>query len=293
MTRSDYRENPSGLIDLLRGYEASDSLSPEVILKTKALEAKRTLKAIQQKLLEKYGLRRGLVKKWFLGFLVFAVHQGVRSRERVRNQQARLYNACRRTLLSLGGLFVKEKILRKPEDVFFLEADEILSPVLARQKKTLQRIVGLRQTLHARAFSEKPPDQFLLAEGTAWQDPKKKSGEVKAAGKINKNLRHTLRGECACEGLVEGRARILAHVSEMKKLKPGEILVTRQTDPGWAPIFPLVKGLIIERGGMLSHGAIIAREYGIPALVAVVSAMEKIPDGKWIRLDASRKKVSW
>lgn len=296
MTRPDYWENPSELVALLRGYESSDSPSPEAILKTKALEAERTLKEIQKKLLQKYGLRKGLGKKWTLGFLVFAVHQGVRSRERVRNQQARLYNACRKKLLILGGHLVEEKLLKKAEEVFFLEAEEALSPILLKREKTVQAVLRSRLSSRADSFLEKPPDQFLLEEGKEWRALNKNAKKTKPTGEtlgMKKALYHTLRGECACEGAVEGRARILNRVSEMKRLKAGEILVTRQTDPGWAPIFPLIKGLIIERGGMLSHGAIIAREYGIPALVAVPSAMKEIPDGAWIRLDASRKKVSW
>ena len=75
-------------------------------------------------------------------------------------------------------------------------------------------------------------------------------------------------------------AAILQDVAEYERLRPGAILVTRQTDPGWGPIFPLVKGLVIERGGMLSHGAILAREYGIPAVVGVRDAMRRIAQGQ-------------
>jgi pyruvate,water dikinase len=65
-------------------------------------------------------------------------------------------------------------------------------------------------------------------------------------------------------------------------------LITRQTDPGWGPIFPLISGLVIERGGMLSHGAIIAREFGIPAVVGVKDATRLIPDGKAIVVDGDK-----
>jgi pyruvate,water dikinase len=74
-------------------------------------------------------------------------------------------------------------------------------------------------------------------------------------------------------------------------IEKGDILVTKQTDPGWTPAFPIISGLILERGGMLSHGAIIAREYGIPTLVGVKDATTKLTDGQRVLLDADRSAV--
>ena len=81
---------------------------------------------------------------------------------------------------------------------------------------------------------------------------------------------------------------ILLDVTESERLRAGDILVTRQTDPGWGPIFPLISGLVIERGGMLSHGAIIAREFGIPSVVGVKDATRLIQHGSSITVDGDR-----
>ncbi len=75
-------------------------------------------------------------------------------------------------------------------------------------------------------------------------------------------------------------------------LKPGDVLVTRATDPGWTPVFPLIAGLVLEIGGQLSHGAIVAREYGIPAVVNVKGALERIREGQIIRVDGSSGQVA-
>jgi phosphoenolpyruvate synthase/pyruvate phosphate dikinase len=77
-------------------------------------------------------------------------------------------------------------------------------------------------------------------------------------------------------------------VSDAHRIRSRDILVTKQTDPGWASVFFLVKGLVIERGGMLSHGAIIAREYGIPAVVGVPNASSRIQDGTEILIDGDQ-----
>ena len=96
-----------------------------------------------------------------------------------------------------------------------------------------------------------------------------------------------------CGGRATGRAIVLLDVTDAGRLEAGSILVTRQTDPGWAPVFPLIRGLVLERGGMLSHGAILAREYGLPSLVAVQNATNLIPIGKSITVDGDRGTVSW
>jgi rifampicin phosphotransferase len=97
-----------------------------------------------------------------------------------------------------------------------------------------------------------------------------------------------LRGVGACGGSATARAAILLDVTESNKLSAGDVLVTRQTDPGWGPIFPLISGLVIERGGMLSHGAIIAREFGIPSVVGVKDATRLIAHGSSITVDGDR-----
>ncbi len=79
---------------------------------------------------------------------------------------------------------------------------------------------------------------------------------------------------------------MLRDVSEAERLERGDVLVTKQTDPGWGPVFFLIAGLVIERGGMLSHGAILAREFGIPCVVGVKDATRVIPDGATITVDA-------
>ena len=81
---------------------------------------------------------------------------------------------------------------------------------------------------------------------------------------------------------------MLAGVHEAHLLQRGDVLVTRQTDPGWGPVFPLIAGLVMDRGGMLSHGAIIAREFGVPCVVGVKDASRVIPHGAMVTVDGDR-----
>jgi pyruvate,water dikinase len=97
-----------------------------------------------------------------------------------------------------------------------------------------------------------------------------------------------MRGVGACGGRAAGPAAVLADVAEIGRLRGGEVLVTRQTDPGWGPAFFLVRGLVLERGGMLSHGAILAREYGIPTVVGVAEATRRIAAGQTVSVNGDR-----
>ena len=100
-----------------------------------------------------------------------------------------------------------------------------------------------------------------------------------------------LKGVPASSGRARGRARIVLDVHEAMRLSSGDILVTQATDPGWTPVFPLVSGIVLEIGGQLSHGAIVAREYGIPAVVNVQGAMQTIQNGQMITVDGTNGRI--
>ena len=89
-------------------------------------------------------------------------------------------------------------------------------------------------------------------------------------------------------GVVTGPVRVLRTLADAERLRPGEILVTQATDPGWTPLFLTAAGLVMERGGMLSHGAVVAREYQLPAVVNVAAATRCLSDGQIITVDGSR-----
>jgi pyruvate,water dikinase len=101
-----------------------------------------------------------------------------------------------------------------------------------------------------------------------------------------------LRGLPASAGTARGRARVCASLEQARTLERGEILVTASTDPAWTPLFLVAGGLVLEQGGMLSHGAIVAREYGLPAVINVEHATRLVPDGRTITVDASRGRVT-
>ena len=98
----------------------------------------------------------------------------------------------------------------------------------------------------------------------------------------------SISGTPACPGVVSGRVRIVTHISGADKIQPGDILITHSTDIGWSPYFPILSGVVTELGGLISHGAVVAREYGLPCLVGVAGATQMFRDQDTVCLDAVR-----
>ena len=289
LTTPSFQENPAPLIDMLRTYALLDGASPVDALREQ--EADRV--AETERVLAELGDRslwRGLPGLTFaraLRVLLPWTHASIRFRERARMKQALLYSRCRRIALAIGENLVVHHVLHSRDDVFFLtvtEIDELLSGA-AMFPRDVQSVVRVRRRAHERLAATTPPDAFTLAEGEYLD------AGIVAAVDASVAEGATLTGTSACGGRATGRATVLRDVTEAARLARGDILVTRQTDPGWAPVFFLVAGLVIERGGMLSHGAIIAREFGIPCVVGVRDAMAAIPDGASVTVDGDVGRV--
>ena len=124
---------------------------------------------------------------------------------------------------------------------------------------------------------QKPPDRIRLRPGDFWTPDKDTVDHV--------NSKHGDSGTGVCGGRIVGRAVVLEHPDQFAQVQEGDILVTCQTDPGWGPVLFLVKGLVMERGGMLSHGAILAREFGIPSVVGLADATQRFSTGDRILVD--------
>jgi len=214
-------------------------------------------------------------------------HRSIALRERARLKQALLYSCFRRIVLAIGSQLVTNGMLSDRNHIFFFtyqEIDALLagSAMFPHQTKELAE---LRRSGHLQLANMQPRDAFVLPRGmylpTEPTNPRELKGKELSANS-------ELVGVGACGGRVTAPAAILQDISECSKLNQGDVLVTRQTDPGWGPVFFLIKGLVMERGGMLSHGAILAREYGIPTVVGVHHATTQIRMGQRIEVNGDR-----
>lgn len=292
LTVPSFQENPAGLIDILKTYLQVTGESPlEVLQRQKTVRQEQTRDALAG-IAENpaYGplqrLGRSVLLKRFLAWTQGAIGM----RERARLKQALLYARLRRVALSIGERLAGNGLLAQADDIFFLTCGEIdeLASSRAMFPQATPELIRLRREHHRRLSAMNPPDSFVLAEGACLDEGDYAADAGSAGGTAEGTL---LEGTTACGGRIQGRATVLRDVSESGQLAAGDILITTQTDPGWGHVFFLIKGLIIERGGMLSHGAILAREFGIPAIVGVRDATQRIPQHARVFLDGDRGHV--
>jgi pyruvate,water dikinase len=169
-----------------------------------------------------------------------------------------------------AGRLVRANVLHEQEDIYYLTFQELREVV--RTHKLDDQIVSKRKAEHERHRKLTPP-RVLTSDG-----------EIVAGAYKRADLpADALVGLPVSAGVVEGRARVLSDMADAE-LEAGDILVTAFTDPSWAPLFVSIKGLVTEVGGLMTHGAVIAREYGLPAVVGVENATRLIKDGQRIRV---------
>ena len=286
LTVPTLEESPQQVLTLLRSYVDADDNGPVAAMACQAAERQVETRAI----LAAVG-RRAPWRALYLWGLLRLTQGAIACRERARLKQALLYTRLRRVALAIGDVFVRDGRLRHRDDVFMLtwrELEEICAG-RAMFPDGIESLVQLRRSQHAYASTLTPPDTFTLPEGQGWTPrtlhPRSPHPAPSHSAPRTPHPR-TFEAPIACGGRVTAPAAVLSGIDEVHLLTRGDVLVTRQTDPGWAPVFPLVSGLVIERGGMLSHGAIIAREFGLPCLVGVRDATTRIPHGAVVTIDA-------
>ena len=160
--------------------------------------------------------------------------------------------------------------LREPGDLYYLDLEELQS--LLRTGKAYRSKIERRRGEYRR-FARLTPPRLMFSDGEV-PEPDRRDGLPAGA----------LTGLGVSVGIVEGRARVVRSLGEVI-MEKGDILVTAFTDPSRTPVFVSISGLVTEVGGMMTHGAVITREYGLPAVVGVADATRLIHDGDRIRLD--------
>ncbi|MEZ7127124.1 PEP-utilizing enzyme, partial [Nonomuraea sp. AD125B] len=185
-------------------------------------------------------------------------------------------SGVRHSLLAVGEHLTDLGVLDAPGDVFFLDLREARAALAGGD---LRELVARRRAEHERESRRRHVPRMLLSDGT---EPEALATPAAEGALV---------GTAASAGTVIGRARVVldpvgAH------LEPGEILVCPSTDPGWTPLFLTAGGLVMEMGGAMSHGAVVAREYGIPAVVGVADATHRITTGQEIELDGAAGTVT-
>ncbi|MDQ7826045.1 MAG: PEP/pyruvate-binding domain-containing protein [Candidatus Eremiobacteraeota bacterium] len=264
-----WSEEPDYVLHLLRGYlETMTAPSSPGGEKNDGREA--LLAQCRGK------LRNPLLCGLFL-FLLQNARKGVCVRENAKSEAVRLLAVLRKTVLELGERARELAYLQKRDDIFFLEKGELRPLFESSGSLTAGELVASRRAEYERNRQVVLPP-VLAGERSQWS----------RAVRRERGPQRELRGISVSAGTATGPARVILLHDLEERVMPGEILVAPFTDPGWTPYFVTAAALVTDLGGVLSHGSIVAREYGIPAVVNVGSATKVIRTGQVITVDGNR-----
>ncbi|HHT62559.1 MAG: PEP/pyruvate-binding domain-containing protein [Bacillota bacterium] len=264
-----WRERPEIVWGMLKGILIADENS---YLRSENLpERRREAEAKLQKLTGK-GIFKLLPLKNFSERLITAARQYNAFRENSHFYLTQAMTVFRTLFLEIGQRLVKRGLLDREDEIMYLTFYEVKDLIYALYSHQKVSKLEMSEKIHSRMQKQE-------------RRRKQWSGRNITISEEGENI---LRGTGASSGMVSGPCRIITDPRDFVRLNPGDILVAQYTNPAWTPVFSFIAGLVVEYGSTVSHAAIIAREYGIPAVMGVNGATSILQDGERITIDGSR-----
>lgn len=208
--------------------------------------------------------------------------KAVKNRENTRFARTRIYGIARTIFQTIGEDLAALGALDHHRDVFWLTIEEVFGIYNGTLPSfNLKSMVELRKQEYAK-FGEETDPRVMTRGAVYWNNQFIKEEDL---SQVSESGDWDLKGLPCCPGVLEGVVKVIINPGDNLELN-GEILVTARTDPGWVPLYPSISGLLVERGSLLSHSAIVAREMGIPAIVSIPGLTKKLKTGMRVRIDA-------
>ncbi|RIK38696.1 MAG: phosphoenolpyruvate synthase [Chloroflexi bacterium] len=277
--RARWREDPTQVMQTVQSYLQIDdpTQAPDAVFRRGETVAQQLIADLQA------GLRRqprGVLMAYLAGWVAQRFRALAGLRESPKFFIIQLLGIVRQGLLESGAELARQNVIERPDDLFFLHLNE-LKGLAAGYAIDWKALVVERRTLYEREKLRRQLPRLLLSDGRAFYDG------VRATAPLREGV---LVGTPVSPGVVEGTVRVVfdPHAAQ---LAPGEILVCPGTDPAWTPLFLAAGGLVMEVGGLMTHGSVVAREYGIPAVVGVHEATSRLQSGQRIRVDGSSGEI--
>jgi pyruvate,water dikinase len=261
-----WKESPETVLAILKSSISTPARS----------KSKEDWEDVRNTLIAQSILRFWPLKAFFINVLNTARHfQEIR--EDTRFFMMMPIPTLRRAFLELGDRLTKVQILKEPQEVFYLKLNELyeIAETIPPQESGVLELKGLVSRRKAK---------YAELENTPFVDPRLYRSQKGRDGAL-------LVGTAGSPGSVKGTARIILNSSEFDRLEPDDILVAPYTNPSWTPLFEIASGVVVDTGSMMSHAAIVAREYGIPAVMGTVDGTTKIKNGDKIHVDGATGKV--
>ena len=288
LEEKDLNDDPSFLFSNLQSYLRMKNYSVEQ-MSIREQEIKNKAESLVKKQL-------GSVKKTIYFWVLKHTRNAVKNRENLRFLRTKAFGVSRKLFRAIGEHLHSLEVTHAKDDVFYLTINEIWDFIDGKSESLLlaETAALRRKEYEENSKLQDPPDRFLTygAAGVSLRN----LAILNSADLLKDKVRvsddpNILLGTSCCPGTIKGKVVVAQNIEDAGQLN-GEILVTKRTDPGWVPLYPSCSGLIIERGSLLSHSAVIARELGLPTIVGVSGGlMEKLKTGDLVELNATRGEV--
>jgi pyruvate,water dikinase len=225
-------------------------------------------------------LRNKPFKKIIFNYVLEKARYLVSNRENLRYERTRGFGMVRKIFVEIGNKFYANNVINSPRDIFYLSKEEIFGFINGSAVNgSIKEIITLRKLDYEKFQHVEMDERFstfgMVNVGNDFKGSSKKS--IKTGD---------LSGIGCCAGVVRGRVKVVHHPDEIGSLN-GDILVTSSTDPGWVTLFPTASAILVERGSLLSHSAIVSREMGIPCIVGISNLLKILKSGDLIEMDGS------
>jgi phosphohistidine swiveling domain-containing protein len=272
-----WREDPTPLVLTLKSYlEIDPDKGPQAQFKRGERAAQEAVKKLAEMARQQ---SMGWLKEKQVHFAARRIRTLMGARESPKFFAIRTMGIGRQALLDVGREFVEAGTIQQPEDLVYLKLTE-LEALSRGEDRDWRALVAERRAAYEREQRRRQVPRVLASDGRAFYEGL--GGQTDSGD--------TISGSPVSPGVVEGLVRVVLNPNNTQ-LAPGEILVCPGTDPAWTPLFLQAGGLITEVGGLMTHGSVVAREYGIPAVVGVHQATRRLKDGDRIRLDGTNGRI--
>lgn len=281
-----WNEKPEIVLDRVASFVKKGGKFRHTEVMAKAVEAR---KAAEKEIMAKIPAEQ---KNWFATLMKAAQHWNWWSEEHEFWLNEASYCLMRRVMLEFGRRFAKAGAINEAEDIFHIREKDFERIIHAPESFNLRPEV-LKHKAELKAFQEKESQPVVCYDGIeaamGWIVPMREVHVALSMGKMPKpveGVEAAIWGSCGCPGTVEGTARVVFSEDQLNDIQPGEIVVCPTTYVTWTPIFSLISGLVVDRGGTLSHSAICSREYNIPCILNTFTGTQTIQTGQRIKIQA-------
>lgn len=270
-----YTQDPRLFVKVLQAYVQSNITENKI---NSNIETEIREKAEKEL---KSALKGKFFKKWLLNKAVSKTRELVSSRENLRYERTRAFGIVREIFSNMGAHFYAENCIEHSRDIFYLTKEEIFAFIEGTSvTQDLKGLIAFRKQEFETYKTMPTPSERFATYGAVYH-----ANDFYSKSKIEIQ-EGDLKGIGCCPGVVKAKVRVVLNPNEVNDLN-GDILVTSSTDPGWVTLFPSASGIIVERGSLLSHSAIVSREMGKPCIVGVTGLLQRLKTGDVIEMDGS------